>query len=257
MLWPVCLNCRNRPAKPLIHPLADDDDYICTTCRYPNCTICNITERPHNGKYRCYWSREKDKLMDSRPNWKCGECRGKEILAELKERDTAAAAASSSARGMASAAEPAARTEENAESHINLCGKQRQCAGCKGWKQRSEFRSDTHRNISSRCRACEFPVCGSCGGVAKEPIMVTTNADGVRQGGLLVQTDTDLDPNRDPPQYPNQPLSFETLTHSSHLNIRPRPQKQASSSKKHTDLQHPGPDHYQPQIPISSQTRYR
>ena len=74
--------------------------------------------------------------MDSKPNGKCGECRGKEIFAELKERDMAAAAASSSARGAASAAEPAARTEENAESHSKRGGKQRQCDECNGWKQR-------------------------------------------------------------------------------------------------------------------------
>jgi hypothetical protein len=50
MLKPACLGCHERPAKPLVHPVAADEDYICTTCRYPRCQNCKEKERPHAGK---------------------------------------------------------------------------------------------------------------------------------------------------------------------------------------------------------------
>ena len=69
MLQPQCHKCHARPTKPLVHP---EKKYLCTGCRYPKCRLCNLVDRPQNGKYRCYWS--EGRLLDNRPGRTCAKC---------------------------------------------------------------------------------------------------------------------------------------------------------------------------------------
>ena len=149
MLQPACLGCHQRPAKPLVHPVHVDDAYICTTCRYPKCKNCKEKERPHGGKYRCYWSRAEGQIKDSKPNWTCAECVAKGILAEVDR--------------MAAVEQEKTPADGIPKRVGTIRGKT--CQGCSMKRCAGDFRSLSHQSsgLSEYCKTCENPQCGHCG----------------------------------------------------------------------------------------------